>query len=191
MDRPYSASLSFAPVIAPDPPLEVRNSGSLTSGFPSPEPNHCRVPILKPAGAYPAFRISPEDQNRIAIVFDPTQAEISLALCVEIFEPGGHTPHHRHPMATEMFFILQGEGTAFCDGKSVALKAGDSLLVPPNANHALHNTGDRRLYALCLMVPNEDFIELIRQGTPVELDAEDLAVLQGLGSWGQHFPKLA
>jgi len=28
------------------------------------------------------------------------------------------------------------------------------------------------------MVPNEDFIELIRSGIPVELDAEDLRVLQ-------------
>jgi hypothetical protein len=27
------------------------------------------------------------------------------------------------------------------------------------------------------MVPNEDFAELIRSGTPVELDEEDLAVL--------------
>jgi len=30
------------------------------------------------------------------------------------------------------------------------------------------------------MVPNEDFAELIRSGTPVELDEEDLAVLRRL-----------
>jgi hypothetical protein len=29
------------------------------------------------------------------------------------------------------------------------------------------------------MVPNEDFAQLIHSGTPVELDAEDLAVLRG------------
>jgi hypothetical protein len=29
------------------------------------------------------------------------------------------------------------------------------------------------------MTPNEGFAELIRSGTPVELDAEDLAVLGG------------
>ncbi len=33
------------------------------------------------------------------------------------------------------------------------------------------------LYALCIMVPNEDFAELIRSGTPVDLDEEDLQVL--------------
>jgi len=33
-----------------------------------------------------------------------------------------------------MFFILKGEGLATCDGKSVAIQAGDSLLVPPGTH---------------------------------------------------------
>jgi hypothetical protein len=44
--------------------------------------------------------------------------------------------------------------------------------------HVIENTGEGRLYALCIMVPNEDFAELIRSGTPAELDAEDMAVLR-------------
>jgi len=50
--------------------------------------------------------------------------------------------------------------------------------VPPTGTHKIENTGQTRLYALCIMVPNEDFAELIRSGTPVELDEEDLAVLR-------------
>jgi len=46
--------------------------------------------------------------------------------------------------------------------------------------HRIENTGQTRLYTLCNMVPNEDFAELIRSGTPVELDEEDLAVLRRL-----------
>jgi mannose-6-phosphate isomerase-like protein (cupin superfamily) len=76
-----------------------------------------------------------------------------------------------------MFFILKGEGLATCDGKRVPIRAGDSLLVPPTGIHELKNTGSGRLYALCIMVPNEDFAELIRSGIPVELDEEDLRVL--------------
>lgn len=49
--------------------------------------------------------------------------------------------------------------------------------MPPNGIHVIENTGPSRLYALCIMVPNEDFAELIRSGIPVELDDEDLAVL--------------
>jgi len=139
--------------------------------------NRCTLAVRRTASDYQAFRISPGDSNRLAIVFDPATAGTSLTLCVEIFDPGGRTPPNRHLHAVEMFFILKGEGRAVCDGKEVPIRAGDSVLVPPTGLHELVNTGEGRLYALCFMVPNEDFAELIRSGTPVELDAEDLRVL--------------
>lgn len=137
----------------------------------------CVIPVYKSPKDYQAFRISPQDSNRLAIVFDPTIANMSLTYCVEIFDVGGKTPPNRHQFAVEMFFILKGEGLASCDGKTVPIRAGDSVLVPPTGTHVLENTGSGRLYTLCIMVPNEDFAELIRSGTPVELDAEDMAVL--------------
>lgn len=140
--------------------------------------NRCMLPVAKSPTDYQAYRISPSDTNRLAIVFDPNSANASLTLCVEIFEPGGKTPPNRHQIAVEMFFVLKGTGTASCDGKTVAIGAGDSLLVPPTGIHEIRNTGRERLYTLCIMVPNEDFAELIRSGTPVELDEEDLRVLK-------------
>ncbi|GAP94071.1 cupin domain-containing protein [Leptolyngbya sp. NIES-2104] len=138
----------------------------------------CVIPVIKSPTEYQAYRISPQDTNRLAIVFDPTIANFSLTLCVEIFDVGGKTPPNRHQLAVEMFFVLKGEGIAICDGKEVAIQSGDSLLVPPTGIHQVRNTGSERLYALCIMIPNEDFAELIRSGTPVELDQEDLAVLR-------------
>ncbi|MFM7600748.1 MAG: cupin domain-containing protein [Pseudanabaena sp.] len=138
---------------------------------------HCVIPVAKTPKDYQAFRISPDDTNRLAIVFDSNSANISITVCVEIFDIGGKTPPNRHNFAVEMFFVLKGEGIAFCDGKSIPIRAGDSLLVPPTGIHLIQNTGNSRLYALCIMVPNENFSELIRRGTPVTLDEEDLSVL--------------
>ncbi len=138
----------------------------------------CVIPVVKSPTDYQAFRISPHDTNRLAIVFDPQIANMSLTFCVEIFDIGGKTPPNRHQLAVEMFFVLKGEGTATCDGKMVPIQAGDSILVPPTGTHEICNTAAERLYALCIMVPNEDFAELIRSGTPVELDEEDMAVLR-------------
>ena len=137
----------------------------------------CVMPVYKSPRDYQAYRISPGDSNRLAIVFDPTVANMSLTYCVEIFDVGGKTPPNRHLIAVEMFFVLKGQGRAICDGKTVDIAAGDSILVPPNGVHVIENTGPTRLYTLCIMVPNEDFAELIRSGTPVELDQEDLDVL--------------
>lgn len=139
--------------------------------------DRCMIPIVKSPKDYQAYRISPHDTNRLALVFDPDVANASITVCLEIFDIGGKTPPNRHQLAVEMFFIIKGEGVASCDGKQVNIQAGDSILVPPTGTHMIENTGSTRLYALCIMVPNEDFAELIRRGTPVELDEEDLKVL--------------
>lgn len=139
---------------------------------------NCVIPVIKMPKDYQAYRISPDATNRQAIVFDPNTANRSLTYCVEIFDVGGKTPPNRHRSAVEMFFVLKGEGLATCDGKTVPIQAGDSILVPATGLHVIENTGAHRLYTLCIMVPNEEFAELIRSGTPVELDDEDMAVLQ-------------
>jgi mannose-6-phosphate isomerase-like protein (cupin superfamily) len=140
----------------------------------------CVIPIIKSPQDYQVYRISPRDTNRLAIIFDSANANTSLTCCLEIFDVGGQTPPNRHQWAVEMFFILQGEGIAICDGKQVKIQSGDSLLVPPTGIHLIKNTGNSRLYTLTIMIPNEDFSELIRSGIPQELDAEDLSVLRGL-----------
>ncbi|KKD39996.1 cupin domain-containing protein [Limnoraphis robusta] len=139
--------------------------------------DRCMIPIVKSPKDYQAYRISPHDTNRLALVFDPDVANASITVCLEIFDIGGKTPPNRHQLAVEMFFIIKGEGVASCDGKQVNIQAGDSILVPPTGTHMIENTGSTRLYTLCIMVPNEDFAELIRRGIPVELDEEDLTVL--------------
>ncbi|MBD2075650.1 cupin domain-containing protein [Phormidium sp. FACHB-592] len=138
----------------------------------------CVIPVVKSPHEYQAYRISPDATNRLAIVFDPATVNLSITYCIEIFDVGGKTPPNRHQFATEMFFVLRGEGIAVCDGKEIAIHAGDTLLVPPTGVHAIRNIGAERLYTITIMVPNEDFAELIRSGVPAELDAEDLAVLQ-------------
>lgn len=138
----------------------------------------CVIPLIKTPHNYQAYRISPEATNRLAIVFDPLISKMSLTYCVEIFDVGGRTPPNRHQTAVEMFFVLKGEGEVTCDGKTVNIRTGDSILVPPTGTHIIENKGVGRLYTLTIMVPNEEFSELIRSGTPVDLDEEDIAVLR-------------
>ena len=154
----------------------THTSASIASTQPS-DAGACKLPVVKTVQDYQVFRISPEDRNRLAIVFDPKTADVSLTYCVEIFDAGGGTPSHRHNSAVEMFYVLKGEGEAVCDGKIVPLRTGDSILIPNSGTHELRNAGSDRLYVLCIMVPNEDFAELIRNGVPDRLDEEDLRVL--------------
>ena len=52
----------------------------------------CMIPIAKSPRDYQAFRISPGDSNKLAIIFDTVTANISLTICIEIFDIGGKTP---------------------------------------------------------------------------------------------------
>ena len=138
----------------------------------------CKIPVAKSPQKYKAYRISPNSSNKLAVPFDPLENKVSLTGCVEIFDVGAKTPPKRHMYATEIFFILKGEGRASCNGKKIPIQEGDSLLVPPTGIHTIENTGKSRLYTLTKMGPNKEFAELIRRGIQTELDEEDLAVLR-------------
>ncbi|HVA14375.1 MAG TPA: cupin domain-containing protein [Stellaceae bacterium] len=132
------------------------------------------------ATAAKAFRISPTDTNYFAVLFDPAKDQIEPVFVVEIFTKGGKTPPNTHQHAQEFFYVLQGEGLAHCGGETKPIRRGDSLLLHPGSEHVIENTGGGKLYTLTVMIPNEGFAELIRNGQPVTLDEEDIRALGDL-----------
>ncbi|MEQ8966554.1 MAG: cupin domain-containing protein [Azospirillaceae bacterium] len=145
------------------------------------------APVVKRPEDYAAFRIAPDDTNYMACIADPIGEKdvgVGFTCVVEIYDVGGKTPPNAHKAAHEMFFILKGEGLAHCDGHTAPIGPGDTVLLPPGTTHVIENTGTGKLYALCLMVPNEDFAEMIRGGTPVTLTEEDRAVIRGAAAIG-------
>lgn len=133
-----------------------------------------------------AFRISPKDTNYFVLLFDREKDDIDNIFVVEIFTKGGATPPNEHAQAHEFFYVLEGEGNARCEDKTMPIKRGDALLLRPGSEHVIENTGPGKLYTLTVMTPNEGFAELIRGGEPVELDDEDrriLGVASGAAQW--------
>lgn len=127
-------------------------------------------------------RIAPQDSNYFALLFDPVADGIEPVCVVEIFAVGGATPPNMHLRAYEFFYVIEGTGIARCGDIARPLGKGDALMLRPGAEHIIENTGSGKLYTLTFMTPNEGFAELIRAGDPVELDAEDLRVLLGVGA---------
>lgn len=131
---------------------------------------------------YEAFRISPDDTNKMALIADPLRDGVPYTAIVEIFDPGGKTPPNTHHQAHELFFVLSGHGFAICNNQRFAVKPGDSFFVRPGHEHVVENPGPEKLYCLTVMIPNEGFAELIRAGLRDPLDATDLATIgSGIG----------
>jgi len=134
---------------------------------------------MKSAADLRGFRITPADTNYFACLLDPISDGAAFTLVVEIFAPGGATPPNTHRTAQEAFFVLRGEGRARAGEAWMPIQAGDTLMLRPGTEHVVENTGSGKLYCLTLMVPDEDFAALIHGGIPMELDAEDVAVISG------------
>jgi mannose-6-phosphate isomerase-like protein (cupin superfamily) len=134
-------------------------------------------PVAKTPRQMRAFKISEADTNYFACIADPIDEGVDFTILVEIYQPGGATPPNTHSAAHEFFYILEGTGKGLCDGVEVDLAPGSTLLLPPGKEHIVQNTGPGKLYALCVMVPNEAFAEMIHDGIEVALDEDDIAVL--------------
>lgn len=132
--------------------------------------------VHRRAADLPAFRIAPTDSNKLAIVADAADG-VGFTAVLEVFEPGGGTPPNRHEAAHELFYVISGTGSASCDGATVQVGPGDSLLLHPGHDHALHNTGAVPLVCFTVMVPNEGFSELIRAGMPAPLNGAELRAI--------------
>jgi quercetin dioxygenase-like cupin family protein len=72
--------------------------------------------------------------------------------CMRMFEiaPGGHTPRHTHAWEHEMFYH-SGSGEVFGGGKWNPVGPGSVVLVEPNEEHQIKNTGTEPLVLICLV----------------------------------------
>lgn len=134
-------------------------------------------PVARASGQHLVRRIHPNEPNKFVLLADPVADGAGFVQVIEIFDLGGFTPPNQHAAAQELFVVLHGTGVAVVDGVELPLRVGSTLLLMPGSSHVVRNTGHTRLYCLTTMVPNEEFAELIRSGTPASLDPEDLAVL--------------
>lgn len=125
----------------------------------------------------PVFRINPNDSNKFAVLFDNISEKLPFISVIEIFDKGGRTPPNMHKSAYEMFFVLQGNGLVKSGDDEVSFSTGMSFVVPPGGWHEVFNTSGSRLYTLTIMVPDEEFLALIRSGVADTLDAGDIEVI--------------
>jgi mannose-6-phosphate isomerase-like protein (cupin superfamily) len=61
-------------------------------------------------------------------------------------DPGLGAPTHTHFDVEEVIAVVAGEAELWCDDSTVALSAGDSVLIPPHSRHGFRNAGETTLH---------------------------------------------
>lgn len=151
------------------------------------------APILKHLDDLTTHRISPGDTVKLAHITGPSEGS-PTSVFFEIWDPQGVQPDNTHPDSVEIFVFLSGEGIAVSDEHSVAVKAGDVLVLPSGSVHHIKNTSTTdRLYAVTIMANDlgsmdKGFEHLVTSGQRETLDTADrasifsgLAQLSGIG----------
>lgn len=65
-------------------------------------------------------------QNRVGMIVDPKKDNLPFSFTVEVFEPGTVTTMATNP-GFELFYVLQGKGTAFSDAGGVQDEVSEAL----------------------------------------------------------------
>ncbi|MFN8392759.1 MAG: cupin domain-containing protein [Bdellovibrionota bacterium] len=84
--------------------------------------------------------------HRNSVICNQSLAEARLPV-------GGSTARHYHPIAEEIYFILEGNARMEIGDESRDVHPGDAIAIPPGAAHKIFNIGSVQLRFLCCCAP--------------------------------------
>jgi mannose-6-phosphate isomerase-like protein (cupin superfamily) len=67
--------------------------------------------------------------------------------------PGAATAPHYHPLAEEIYYLLDGRGRMQIESEVREVGPGDAIAIPPGQRHQITNIGDQLLRFLCCCAP--------------------------------------
>ncbi len=79
---------------------------------------------------------------------------IGYSLAHARIEPGARTIRHHLEGASEVYYLISGQGTMHIDGEQRPVAAGDAIFIPPGAVQFLVNTGDVPIEFLAIVEPS-------------------------------------
>ena len=75
-----------------------------------------------------------------------------LSAHLTIVKPGGEILPHTHEVL-EVFYIIEGEGSALVNGERQKAEGGTVIVAPPGSEHGLLNTGENDILMYCVFSP--------------------------------------
>lgn len=93
----------------------------------------------------------PCGQSRRAFIQDPDQTA-----SLHVVEVTRDSRTHYHKRLTELYYVLEGEGSIELDGESFPIAPGDSILIKPGCRHRAIPGPDGPLRVINVPVPAFD-----------------------------------
>ncbi len=92
----------------------------------------------------------------------------ALCLIEDTLKPGFHLKRHHHKIMTEVFYMLSGEMELIFDDRTVVLKEGDTITVPPNVWHEAKCTAGGKMLTIFKNGQFDVFLEELSRMTATD-----------------------
>lgn len=97
------------------------------------------------------------DDTIVREMLNPKHETIPLHLGYSLahatLSPGKTSLPHRFKTASEVYYILNGEGVMHIDDETEKVGPGDTIYIPPKAVQFIENTSEKNLEFLCIVYP--------------------------------------
>ena len=100
------------------------------------------------------LEIDGTEGSKVKQYFQPgnTQNKINFSIARFALEPGKRTKLHKLK-ASEVYYIIEGNGILKVDSESFKIGKDDAVYVPPMAEQMVENKGKKVLKFLCIVDP--------------------------------------
>jgi mannose-6-phosphate isomerase-like protein (cupin superfamily) len=87
-------------------------------------------------------------------ILHPDKEKLALrySLAHAVVKPGDTTWPHRL-RTSEVYYIIEGEGTMHIDDSSAPVRPGSTIYIPPLAKQCITNSGKTDLVFICIVDP--------------------------------------
>lgn len=79
-----------------------------------------------------------------------TQGAKNMEVWMQTAEPNTETPMHYHD-CEEIVIVLKGSGNATVDGKTTAFGPDTTIIIPPEVDHQIANTGSEPMSIIAVL----------------------------------------
>lgn len=95
------------------------------------------------------------DNTILRELLHPDKADLKLrySLAYAVVKSGKASLPHKLKTASEVYYILEGEGIMYIEDESAKVYPGQTIYIPPNARQCIKNTGKSDLKFLCIVNP--------------------------------------
>lgn len=98
------------------------------------------------------------DNTVLCELLHPSNEDVKIAYSIAhaFLKPGCASRSHRLKESSEVYYILEGEGTMHIDDESASVHQGQAVFIPPGSWQHIQNTGTTDLKFLCIVYPKWD-----------------------------------